>query len=442
MIVVPGLPLVTRGPYRRLRHPNYVAVVAEIVALPLVHTAWVTALVVHRRERRPARGPDPGRERGAGDGAGLAGRSRSPRAPRAATMAGWTSTCSSSVAGRSGWAPRSRRRWPGCRSRSSSAARAPVDKACGEGLMPAAPRVAAPARGRAGRRASSAASATSARGRTATAHFSAAAPGSASGARRCRPRSAARADALGVKRVPGGAAAAGDRAGLGRGGRGAARAGCVAADGLHSPVRRALGLDVAGAGGAVRYGLRRHYRVAPWSDLVEVHWADDAEAYVTPVAAGPRRRRRARAPAAAPYDAWLARFPALAERLAGAGAGVRRPRRRDRCAGRRPAGCRAGCCSSGTRPGTSTRSPARASRSGSPCARELVGCLVAGRPQDYEARLAADDAAVPGAHRRAALGGRAGRRCGATIVPRPRGCPGSSAGSSTSSASGAAPPGT
>ncbi|MFG3167358.1 isoprenylcysteine carboxyl methyltransferase family protein [Streptomyces sp. NPDC048200] len=47
VIVVPGLPLVTKGPYRwrRLRHPNYVAVVAEGVALPLVHTAWVTAVV-------------------------------------------------------------------------------------------------------------------------------------------------------------------------------------------------------------------------------------------------------------------------------------------------------------------------------------------------------------------------------------------------------------
>lgn len=45
VIVVPGLPLVATGPYRLLRHPNYVAVVAEGVALPLVHTAWVTATV-------------------------------------------------------------------------------------------------------------------------------------------------------------------------------------------------------------------------------------------------------------------------------------------------------------------------------------------------------------------------------------------------------------
>ena len=45
IIVIPGLPLVERGPYRRLRHPNYVAVVVEGIALPLVHTAWVTAVV-------------------------------------------------------------------------------------------------------------------------------------------------------------------------------------------------------------------------------------------------------------------------------------------------------------------------------------------------------------------------------------------------------------
>lgn len=45
VIVVPGLPLVRSGPYRWLSHPNYVAVVVEGVALPLVHAAWITALV-------------------------------------------------------------------------------------------------------------------------------------------------------------------------------------------------------------------------------------------------------------------------------------------------------------------------------------------------------------------------------------------------------------
>ncbi|WP_412079151.1 isoprenylcysteine carboxyl methyltransferase family protein [Streptomyces xanthophaeus] len=44
VLVVPGLPLVERGPYRLLRHPNYVAVVVEGAALPLVHGAWLTAL--------------------------------------------------------------------------------------------------------------------------------------------------------------------------------------------------------------------------------------------------------------------------------------------------------------------------------------------------------------------------------------------------------------
>jgi len=44
IVVIPGLPLVDRGPYRWLRHPNYVAVVVEGIALPLVHTAWITAV--------------------------------------------------------------------------------------------------------------------------------------------------------------------------------------------------------------------------------------------------------------------------------------------------------------------------------------------------------------------------------------------------------------
>ncbi|MDO0924153.1 NAD(P)/FAD-dependent oxidoreductase [Streptomyces sp. TG1A-8] len=91
----------------------------------------------------------------------------------------------------------------------------------------------------------------------------------------------------------------------------------VAADGLHSPIRRALGLHRPRRAHR-RHGLRRHYVLGPWSDRVEVHWARGAEAYVTPVAddlvgvavltAG-----------CGPYDDHLADFPELRERLAGAG---------------------------------------------------------------------------------------------------------------------------
>lgn len=125
----------------------------------------------------------------------------------------------------------------------------------------------------------------------------------------------------------------------------------VAADGLHSPVRRSLGLDRP-ARTPPRYGLRRHYAVPPWTSHVEVHWGPDAEAYVTPL--GPRlvgvallTSRRA------PYDTQLAGFPELAARLPGHGGHPVRgagPLRR-----RSAPACTAESCSSATPPGTSTR---------------------------------------------------------------------------------------
>lgn len=45
ILVLPGAPPVTGGPFRYLRHPNYLAVVLEMLALPLVHSAWLTAVV-------------------------------------------------------------------------------------------------------------------------------------------------------------------------------------------------------------------------------------------------------------------------------------------------------------------------------------------------------------------------------------------------------------
>ena len=44
VLCLPGEPIITSGPYRYLKHPNYLAVVIEIVALPMMHTAWLTAV--------------------------------------------------------------------------------------------------------------------------------------------------------------------------------------------------------------------------------------------------------------------------------------------------------------------------------------------------------------------------------------------------------------
>lgn len=115
----------------------------------------------------------------------------------------------------------------------------------------------------------------------------------------------------------------------------------IAADGLHSPVRRLLGLEGrAQHPTRRRYGLRQHYAVAPWTDLVEVHWSPLVEAYVTPVddhtvgvaVLGPRPLD---------HDASIAAIPALAERLTGAhavsaprGAGPLLQRSRSRSSGR------------------------------------------------------------------------------------------------------------
>ena len=45
VLIVPGLKRVTAGPYRLFRHPNYMVVVFEGLILPLIHSAWITALV-------------------------------------------------------------------------------------------------------------------------------------------------------------------------------------------------------------------------------------------------------------------------------------------------------------------------------------------------------------------------------------------------------------
>jgi 2-polyprenyl-6-methoxyphenol hydroxylase-like FAD-dependent oxidoreductase len=90
----------------------------------------------------------------------------------------------------------------------------------------------------------------------------------------------------------------------------------VAADGVASRIRHGLGLD--GRVRSRRIGLRRHYRVAPWSDQVEVWYADGCDAYVTPIAPDCICLAVLTTETDAGLDALLARFPALAARLAGA----------------------------------------------------------------------------------------------------------------------------
>jgi len=91
----------------------------------------------------------------------------------------------------------------------------------------------------------------------------------------------------------------------------------VGADGRNSAVRRWAGLD-GRPGRPHRHAVRRHFEVGPWTDLVEVHWAEQAEAYVTPVGARQVGVALLWNGGPAGFDAVLRRFPALTARLAGA----------------------------------------------------------------------------------------------------------------------------
>lgn len=91
----------------------------------------------------------------------------------------------------------------------------------------------------------------------------------------------------------------------------------IGADGENSRVRRWAGLDAVRRE-SFRYGFRRHYRVRPWTDFMEVYWGQGCQMYVTSVGPGevcaavltrdPRQR----------VDAGLALFPTLARRFEGA----------------------------------------------------------------------------------------------------------------------------
>ena len=259
--------------------------------------------------------------------------------------------------------------------------RDPVDKACGEGLMPGAVRafadlgVAPPGRDICGIRYLDASGR-----RAAQARFR---DGVGRGVRRTALHDALTAAAAGAgipritARVDGISQCADRVEAAGVVGRYLA-----AADGLHSTVSRQYALDQP-ARVRPRFGLRRHYARTPWTDFVEVHWAAGAEAYVTPVADGlvgvaVLTDRRGRS-----LDDWLTEFTLLRERLAGAppasaarGAGPLERNLARRVVGRvLLVGDAAGYVDALTGEGIGV---------GLASARRLVAAVQADRPQDYE----------------------------------------------------------
>jgi flavin-dependent dehydrogenase len=93
----------------------------------------------------------------------------------------------------------------------------------------------------------------------------------------------------------------------------------VGADGLASRVRVVSGLALPPAR-VRRFGVRRHFRAAPWSDCVEVLWGEAAQAFVTPVAPDEVGIALLWSGDGGSFDDLLGRFPTLAARLAGADA--------------------------------------------------------------------------------------------------------------------------
>ena len=204
----------------------------------------------------------------------------------------------------------------------------------------------------------------------------------------------------------------------------------VAADGLHSPISRTLGLDRPIRGDRHRWGLRRHFAVEPWTDFVEVHWSDRSEAYLTPV--GPALVGVAVLSSdRGSFEEQLAAFPDLASRLTGSeagtvrGAGPLRRRTIRRADGRvLLVGDAAGYVDALTGEGIAVSLA---------CARSLVDCVVQGDPAGYE-RCWAGHPAVSIHHLGPALGQpplapAPGDRAGGSAVAAGVRCRGRSAGS-------------
>ncbi len=167
----------------------------------------------------------------------------------------------------------------------------------------------------------------------------------------------------------------------------------AAADGLHSPIRKSLGLS-APAAGPRRWGIRRHYEITPWTDSVEVHWSKGAEAYVTPVAddcVGVAILSSTRGG----FDRHFESFGELSDRVAGhahgqdRAAGPLRQKVSNRTAGRvLLVGDAAGYIDALTGEGMGLAFGA---------AELLVNCVVGDRPEDYDRQWRQADASLPDA---------------------------------------------
>lgn len=188
-----------------------------------------------------------------------------------------------------------------------------VDKACGEGLMPGAipalARLGVTPAGRPLRGVAYRAGSRSAEYRFRRGH--------GLGVRRVELSRilSDRADELGVGRIEGRVTGlVQDRAGVTAAGITARY--LLGADGLHSSVRQTIGAEIAVPHGGRRFGLRQHFFVEPWSDLIEVYWEADVEAYVTPVSDGVVGVA-VLGPIGTDYAAAIARIPELAARIEG-----------------------------------------------------------------------------------------------------------------------------
>ena len=91
----------------------------------------------------------------------------------------------------------------------------------------------------------------------------------------------------------------------------------VGADGSNSRVRRWAGLDRQRMEGT-RFGFRRHYRIEPWSDFMELYWGDECQLYLTPLGRQEICLASISSDSHLRVDDALAQFPDLAARLKGA----------------------------------------------------------------------------------------------------------------------------